>query len=151
LGFESASIEHQKNLSDSKINNELFLQAVSNLRQAGYKSEQIGAYIFIGLPGQSVEEVIETMDFVHRIANVKIYFSQYSPVPGTKEFERAVKEYNFDPTDPLLANKTAFPLQSKDFTFQMYEKIRQVGKFLNTRLSSPLDVKYLVRTLKNEN
>ena len=60
----------------------------------------------VGLPGQTYEEVIDTIEFVSD-AGVNIRPALFSPVPGTVEFDRAVHTgmIRYD-DDPVLHNNT---------------------------------------------
>ena len=57
LGLESSSDEFHAR-TGGKTDIQGFLKAVANLKEAGFSSEQIGAYLLVGLPGQS-KAVIE--------------------------------------------------------------------------------------------
>ncbi|MFQ5824230.1 MAG: hypothetical protein ACE5JB_09265 [bacterium] len=78
----------------TKVDNESFVRAVRNLYQAGYQIGELEAYVMMGLPGQSIEEVLQSMAFVHT-QGVKIRLAAFSPIPGTVEWARAVKECGF--------------------------------------------------------
>jgi hypothetical protein len=75
------------------------------------------------MPGQTLKEINETIDFVHECrAHVKI--AQYTPIPGTKDFERAVVEYGINPDEPLLHNKSIYPLKPQNISFRDMESIK---------------------------
>ena len=54
----------------------------------GYSPKDIGVYVMYGLPGQTVSEVLKSMEFVNSLG-AKIYLTEYSPIPGTKDWENA--------------------------------------------------------------
>ncbi len=64
------------------------MSAVSALRSAGYESPEIGVYLMSGLPGQTREEVEESMRKVKE-AGARPYLSEFSPIPGTRIWEAA--------------------------------------------------------------
>ncbi|MEW6608881.1 MAG: radical SAM protein, partial [bacterium] len=71
-------------------------------------------YIMCGLPGQDEEEVEAGIIFLRNLG-VKIKLVEYSPIPGTKEWEKGVREFGFDPiADPLLHNNSVLPFLSRE-------------------------------------
>lgn len=108
LGLETSS-EGRQLATGAKVSNEEFTEAVRNLRRAGYSPQEIGAYILVGLPGQRVEEVEETIRFVWA-SGARPYLAEYSPIPGTPLWEEAVKVSPFDlDGEPLFHNNTILP------------------------------------------
>ena len=105
LGLETADFSLGRYI-DNKISEGAFERAVSNLLKAGFETEDIGAYILIGLPGQTVDSVIETIDFADRAGAIP-YLSEYSPIPHTDLWKTAVEnsEYNLE-AEPLFHNNT---------------------------------------------
>ena len=87
LGFETSN-ESIQNETGGKVDNKEFKKAVRSLKRAGYLSEEIGAYIMAGLPGQRVEEIEESIAFVREIG-AKPVLVEYSPIPHTPLFEKA--------------------------------------------------------------
>jgi radical SAM superfamily enzyme YgiQ (UPF0313 family) len=105
LSLETASVERADDFSN-KVTREEFTSAVEILYSAGYEPDDIGSYVLVGLPGQSYDEVIDTIDFVAD-TGVKIRPALFSPVPGTVEFERAVRAGMISHgDDPVLHNNT---------------------------------------------
>ncbi len=140
VALETVNVNHQKMISAGKITNDEFERCIKSLKQVGFTHKNISAYVMIGLPDQKVEDIIKTFEFVYNLG-VKIYVSQFSPVPGTPEFKKVVMSYGFDFTEPLNSNKTAFPLRNKVMSYKRYEKIRSFAKFLNRNVGKNLDVK----------
>lgn len=83
-----------------------FVSAVSHLRNAGYDSHEIGAYVLIGLPGQDTNEIRSTVEFVLK-EGLRPFLEEYSPIPGTAYY---IKSGLTEDSDPLLHNNSAFPL-----------------------------------------
>ncbi len=111
LSLETASPERIQDFS-RKVSREEFKQAVNSLYGAGYTPDDLGAYILVGLPGQTMEEILDTIEFVHD-CGVKVKPALFSPVPGTVEFERAVQTGMIrEDDDPVLQNNT---LRTVDF------------------------------------
>ncbi|RLD14174.1 radical SAM protein [candidate division KSB1 bacterium] len=115
----------------SKVSNEAMVQAVEHLKRAGYRAKDIEAYVIMGLPGQSLEEVIASIIFVNNLG-VIVRLASFSPIHGTVEFERAVQSGLIpEDIDPLLTNKTIFPLRNQIITYETFRKIRKFASIMN--------------------
>lgn len=129
LGFESASARRQ-NDSDNKTTTVQLAEALNNLRSAGFDSKEMGVYIMMGLPDETYEEIAETMLFVNKCGG-RIKTAQYSPIPGTLDFEKALKKYPLLKDEPLLHNNSAYPLANESLDFYKYEKLKEFARTLN--------------------
>jgi len=92
----------------AKLSADAFTNAVRILKDAGF-SDELGAYVLFGLPGQSEDSVKRTLDLALS-EGVKPHLAEFSPVPGTPDFTRSGLG---DDTDPLLSNNTAWCNQEK--------------------------------------
>ncbi len=82
---------------------------MGHLKEAGFSSREVGAYILVGLPEQDVDSVIETIRFAAGQGALP-YLSEYSPIPHTALWEKAVASSRYDLTaDPLFHNNTLIP------------------------------------------
>ncbi len=105
LGLETSS----KNRLDKKITKEEFIKAVRYLYEADFSPQQIGAYLLIGLPGQTRTEVEESIFFVKNLG-ITPRLAEYSPIPGTPLWEKAVTESPYDlVNEPLTHNNSLLP------------------------------------------
>jgi len=87
---------------------------VNHLKRAGFSSQQIGAYILMGLPFQTPIQVAETINYVGKTGAMP-YLSEYSPIPHTEMWKDAVKVSRFDlEREPLFHNNTLLPCWSGD-------------------------------------
>ncbi len=120
LGFETAVLKRHK-LTGSKTCNEDFLKVISYLKKAGYDLKDIGANILIGLPDQDLMEIKNSVEFVLSLG-VKIHLEEYSPIPGTVDFERAGLKLDLD---PLYHNNSTLPLLSSE-KFNKIQKIKNI-------------------------
>ncbi len=119
-----------------KINPDSFAKGVENLIRVGYRPEELGAYIMMGLPGQQEIGVMDTIDFLHRM-HLPIKLSIFSPVPGTRAFRKAVEMGLLrDDTDPLLTNETAYSLSRSKDEWEHIDRIRDYVRSLNQDLRS---------------
>ena len=108
LGLEA--FDHGKRWHlDEKISKGDFARAMAHLLTAGFHSEQIGAYIMMGLPGQSPDAVAETIHHADRCGSIP-YLSEYSPIPHTRLWEKAVSASPHDLLrEPLFHNNSLLP------------------------------------------
>jgi radical SAM superfamily enzyme YgiQ (UPF0313 family) len=82
--------------------------ALDALEAAGYLKSEINVYLIVGLPGQDLRTVRESIGEVFRLgARPRLAF--FSPVPGTAEWMRLIEKGCLAAdADPLLHNKLAF-------------------------------------------
>lgn len=99
LSIETISKKRMKTFS-SKTSMEQFKQAVNSLLDAGFHPTQLYGYILFGMPGQLIDEAIETKAFVASLG-IEPRVLVFTPVPQTVEYKRAVEsgiiEANCDP------------------------------------------------------
>ena len=113
LGFETSDMTLHQSL-DRKLSEGDFERAVRCLLKAGFSKEQIGAYILAGLPGQSVRSVKESAEFVSK-AGAMPYLAEYSPIPHTPLWRRAVAASEYDLlSEPLFHNNTLLPCWNEE-------------------------------------
>ncbi len=125
LGLETSDPELQRK-TGNKVHNKSFIKTVKILLQEGFSSQQIRAYLLIGLPGQNLPKIIDSINFV--IDNgIKPYLAKYSPIPGTKLWKRIIKEYGWqEPVDPLWHNDALMPYCSPYINNRQYQKIKML-------------------------
>jgi len=127
LGFETMNPNAQLE-TGGKINNKEFRNAVDCFLRAGFKKNQIGAYLLIGLPGQSVQEIKDSINFV-KDCGAHPRLAKFSPIPGTKIWEKAKAYYNFGRyVDPILHNDALLPYLSSDFNEKALNEIHLLLK-----------------------
>jgi radical SAM superfamily enzyme YgiQ (UPF0313 family) len=123
LGFETADYKLQK-ITGGKIDNVLFKKAIEILSGEGFSKEQIRAYVLIGLPGQSLKSMIDSIYFVMD-AGIKPYLAKFSPIPGTRMWNQVIKEYGWKgSTDPLWHNDALMPYYSSSINPQQYHYLK---------------------------
>jgi radical SAM superfamily enzyme YgiQ (UPF0313 family) len=124
FGFETSDLMRQTQIG-GKVKNEELRQGVRNLKNAGYKAEDIGIYLLCGLPGQSASEVRNSIEFVLE-CGAKPLLAEYSPIPGTKMWEDAVVCSSFDiQNEPLYHNNSLLPCRSDDFSYDDYTQLKK--------------------------
>ncbi len=89
-------------------------RALRELEGAGYDRRAVGVYLIMGLPGQGMASVEESVRFVRSLgATPRVAF--FSPIPGTAEWTTLVRRGVLAAdSDPLLHNKTAFAYLKSD-------------------------------------
>ncbi len=93
-----------------KVSQEDVRRAIGHLKRAGFSGRDIGVYILMGLPDQPLQEVLDSIEFVHACGAL-VYLTLYSPIPGTAEWQKAVQEGHIAAdADPLLHNNTIYPM-----------------------------------------
>ncbi len=107
LSYETRNPQRQLQMS-GKIKDEDMAQAVDCLFGAGFSPEMLRSYIMMGLPGQPLEEVIESLLFVLGLG-IRVSLASFSPIPGTVSWKEAVEQglIGID-SDPLIGNNTVY-------------------------------------------
>lgn len=111
-----------------KVNTQMFLRGVENLLNAGFEKEEVGVYLLCGVPGQTPEEVADAIQTV-KSAGVRPYVAEYSPIPGTPMWDRAVSLSAFDIEDePLYHNNTFFACRRDEFTYEDMVALKRLAR-----------------------
>ena len=133
LSFETANVDRQREMG-SKVTNEDIASAIENLKVAGYEGKELEVYVMAGLPVQSLDEMVESVLFV-AAHGAKTRLALYSPIPGTREWDKAVSVHGFDPkADPLLHNNSIHPFCPPVQTEDSVEQVQGLVRILNTAI-----------------
>ncbi|MDD5713221.1 MAG: radical SAM protein [Smithellaceae bacterium] len=134
FGFETSDLDRQTE-TGGKANNDDLRRAVAYLKKAGYKAEDIGVYLLCGLPGQSADEVQESIDFVAS-CGARPVIAEYSPIPGTALWEAAVAHSPYPIADePLFHNNTLLPCCGKNLTGENYQRLKLMTRSRGASIS----------------
>jgi hypothetical protein len=130
LGFESASLQWQQR-TGSKVSSDELAQAVKHLTAAGAEPTSITAYQILGHPHGNIQELEKSMRFANSLG-IRGMLADFSPIPGTPDGEYCRKWVDID--EPLLHNKTAFPiiLLGFDETNRLKDLQRQLNRSLQS-------------------
>ncbi len=132
IGYETVNPERQRE-TGGKVTSDAFLTAVENLLSAGFRREQITVYLLMGLPGQPPEEVEMGIREISKMG-LKVMLSEYSPIPGTPDGERA-REI-LDISEPLLQNNIVFPIVY--YGYETVSRLKALKQLSNAgRLNQP--------------
>ncbi len=113
LSLETSNVVRQK-ITGGKTTNKDFLKAVNFLHKAGFKEKDIEVYILFGLPGQTLNEIIESINFVKdNGATPKIV--EYSLIPSTPDYNNFFKNIEID---PLLHNNSLFYINYSSLKYE---------------------------------
>jgi len=130
LGLETAEFENRE--LDRKVTAEEFDRAVRRLKNAGFHSRQIGAYLLVGLPGQEAAAVARSIAVVKR-AGITPVLAYYTPIPGTALWDRAVASSRYDlAADPLCANNAVLPCRREPFDWRWLSQLKQQAELGET-------------------
>jgi radical SAM superfamily enzyme YgiQ (UPF0313 family) len=127
LGFETVDTGLQSE-TGGKVTNLEFKKAVDYLLRAGFKASQIGAYLLIGLPGQNLQEIVDSIRFVID-CGAHPRLAKFSAIPGTKIWSEAKSHFNLEgDIDPLFHNDALLPYLSPNITIEAYQQMKSIAK-----------------------
>jgi len=128
MGLETMDFAHRL---DQKLTFEEFDTAIKNLKQAGFQNHDMGAYLLIGLPEQTDESIIQSIDCVKR-SGVQPILAYYTPIPHTKLWPKAVASSPFAiEQDPMYTNNTLFPCQPNGLNWKKLSEYQARAKNKN--------------------
>jgi hypothetical protein len=82
-------------------------RAIDYLTSAGIDARHIHAYLIIGHPRTTEQQVEESMRYANSLG-IRVMLSEFAPIPGTLDGEMC--RGKIDLNEPLLHNKTAFTM-----------------------------------------
>ncbi len=128
LGLESCSRRWQQG-TGGKVFAEEFARAVRYLHAAGVPGREITAYQILGHPDGDVQELETSMRFVHSLG-IRGMLADFSPIPGTPDGDACARWVDLN--EPLLHNKTAFPILR--LGFDEVNRLKDLQRALNRAL-----------------
>jgi radical SAM superfamily enzyme YgiQ (UPF0313 family) len=124
IGLETLEFEGRE--IDRKVKEEEFIQAVSNLLNAGFQREQVGAYLLVGLPGQNMKSVERSIETVKR-SGITPTLAYYTPIPHTDMWEAAVAASRYDLAyDPIFTNNAIMPCRQSGFEWDELARLKKL-------------------------
>ncbi len=125
LGLESALFGDRQKL-DNKVTADEFRRAVAHLKAAGFKKNQVGAYLLVGLPGQTLYSIESSIKLVKK-SGVSPILAYYTPIPHTVLWDEAVNSSRYDlEADPVFTNNAIFPCQQKNFSWEVITYLKNL-------------------------
>lgn len=126
LGLETGEFSYNRKI-DAKVNKAEFESAANHLKKAGFKKDQIGAYLLAGLPGMPIQSVEASIEMVLK-NGIKPVLAHYSPVPHTPLWKKAILSSRYDlESDPVYANNAIFPCQKGAFSWQVLSHLKAMA------------------------
>ncbi|MCF6334873.1 MAG: cobalamin-dependent protein [Spirochaetales bacterium] len=130
LGYESSSSNFHAEHDDKFPEDDLF-RVVELLKKSGFTSNQMTAYVLGGLPDQSylsVERSIRTAGST----GIRVSLAEYSPVPGTKLWEKSKNLCSYPlEEEPLFHNNSFFPMKWAGYTVENMNYLKNLASSLN--------------------
>ena len=78
----------------------------------------------MGLPGQSVQGVVDSVDFAHE-CGARVQIEAISLIPGTTEWERADLGGHLEGNvDPLLHNDSIYPFSWYEASLDDFRRVK---------------------------
>jgi len=128
LGFESASLQWQRR-TGSKVSCDELERAVEHLAAAGADRQDITAYQILGHPYSDIQQLEDSMRFANSLG-IRGMLADFSPIPETPDGEYCRKWVDMD--EPMLHNKTAFPIIL--LGFDEVNRLKDLQRRLNREL-----------------
>ncbi len=126
LGLETTDFSKTRE-NDHKVKKNEFVNAVTQLKDAGFQSKQIGAYLLCGLPGQRAEEIKNSILVVKKIG-IQPVLAYYTPIPHTPMWEKAKQVSKFDlEKNPVFTNNALFPCLDKNITLKSISQLKKLA------------------------
>jgi radical SAM superfamily enzyme YgiQ (UPF0313 family) len=123
IGFESASDAFHSRY-DAKTDGRAFCRAVKRLKDVGFRTDQIGAYLLVGLPGQSRRSIEDDVEFVLS-AGAYPRPAEYSPIPGTALWPAAIAAARYPiAEEPLFQNCSLLPVATPEVDHEFLSRLR---------------------------
>jgi radical SAM superfamily enzyme YgiQ (UPF0313 family) len=125
LGLETAEFNHREEI-DIKVSEQEFKRAAVCLREAGFKKNQVGAYLLVGLPDQKIDTTKRSIDIVKQIGLTPIA-AYYTPIPHTALWPKAVAASRYDlESDPVFTNNAVLPCQKQPFNWETISDLKEL-------------------------
>lgn len=133
LGYESSSTSFHSNYDDKFSGNDL-PRVVETLKNVGFTSNSITAYVLGGLPDQPFRDVERSIKTASS-TGIKVSLAEYSPVPGTSLWEKSLEMCPFPlKEEPLFHNNTFFPMKWEGYTLENMTYLKNLVQELNTNM-----------------
>jgi hypothetical protein len=126
LGLETAEFDHRIEF-DKKVSEEDFNRAIICLKEAGFRKDQIGAYLLVGLPEQSWKSIEQSIRTVRRHGITPI-LAYYTPIPHTALWPKAVASSRYDlESDPMVTNNAIVPCRKEPFSWEQISYLKKMA------------------------
>jgi len=125
LGLETAEFDQREEI-DKKVSQHEFKRAVNCLKEAGFRKNQVGAYLLVGLPDQKLDTIKRSIDIVKQVGITPIA-AYYTPIPHTALWPKAVAASRYDlESDPVFTNNAVIPCQQQPFNWRTIHDLKDL-------------------------
>ena len=100
LALENVNSTYTKEQLNRQNNIEKLKKAIFYLKDAGFENHNIRLFVIVGLPGQSLENIIENIRFVWSLGCNVVLFP-FTPIPGTQLYEENLSDLHGLPLKSL--------------------------------------------------
>lgn len=121
LSYETRNPDRQRQMR--KVTDSDLSRALGNLETSGFPRHEVTVYLIMGLPGQKPSEVEDSIRYV-RDLGARVSLSSFSPIPNTPDWTSAVRDFGFPENEPLLTNKSIYPLRNAAFTREDFDRLK---------------------------
>ncbi len=138
IGYETGDPDLQKK-TGGKVTNVAFKRAIEILKSVGFTHKEVGAYLMIGLPGQTFESAMEDVRSVIDLG-IKPFLNEYTLIPGSIDWEEAVSKGEMpEDVDPLILKGALIHYWWKNsMGFKKISQIKmQVQQFYRSLTTNP--------------
>jgi len=126
LGLETVEFEHRQKI-DKKVSEKEFTGAVDCLRAAGFEKSRVGAYLLAGLPDQSWDSIMQSIQTVKQ-SGITPVIAYYTPIPGTQLWPRALAASRYDlEADPIFTNNAVMPCRKEPFSWERISQLKELA------------------------
>ena len=105
MGVETGNEEIRKKILNKHLTNSQIAEAVDRLHKNGIK---VLTSNIVGLPGETVDNAFETIEFNQKIKTDFVYFSVFQPYPQLPLTKKMEEEGTLEPIKPADFNTTFF-------------------------------------------
>lgn len=112
-GVRTVRLGYEKPGPAEKIGDGELERAVRDLMAAGFGGREIGIYLLGGLE-RELDGIRSGAALIHSLG-VRIFFNQYSPVPGSERFRQKARAHPDLLTEPLLHNDASYLFTHEGF------------------------------------
>jgi radical SAM superfamily enzyme YgiQ (UPF0313 family) len=99
---------------------------IDNFEAAGFKRHEIDVYFIIGMPYQTLDDILDTLSFLIKL-RVWAHPQRWTPIPGTLDYKRN----NLESWDPEDLYYKSFLIKGVNFTDKDLESIYRIARFFN--------------------
>jgi len=135
IGLETSDRALQTSTGGKVFLNDIY-RAVDNLSKAGFTYKEISAYIMLNLPGQSEEDVLDSLRICEELG-LSPSLNEFTPIPGTLQWKELIERGSFaEDIDPLLLDNSIIPHWWKQgFSLDTVQRLKEAAWSLRRKLS----------------